>query len=218
MQYYIIINNNEFPSSSSLHISFASYPFLNFLPFYLFLELIFFLLSALLLASVAVGSRGDEASTSLGCGKLLRWLEGAPLRGTSDQLHGGTYGLNTEPWIQPASEWVAVGKAKVLARLSDWSRWGCRALRSERCFVLYSSVYNCWLRHRESEQPGCHRPFAFLSWFWKAAYSLDWEVTDFIPKVRLFPKQVTLPCWTLLQHSLYQLFHCILNELYHKSK
>lgn len=52
-------------------------------------------------------------------------------------LHEGTYGLNTEPWIQPANEWVAVGKAKILV-LRDLSRWGCKTLLSERCFVFFS--------------------------------------------------------------------------------
>lgn len=29
---------------------------------------------------------------------------------------------------------------------------------------------------------------------------------------------VILPYWSLFQYSLYQLFYCTLNELYHKSK
>lgn len=89
---------------------------------------------------------------------------------------GGTYGLNTEPWIQPASEWVAVGKANILV-LRDLSRGGCGTLLSE---TVLHSVFFCWLRHRVSGQPDCHRPFTFLSWFWQTAYSLDREVADFI--------------------------------------
>lgn len=186
-----------------------SLPSSQFLPF--FFELIFFFLFTLLLASAALGRRGGEADNNLGCGKLPRGLQGPPLRGTSDQLCRGTYGFNTQPWIQPASEWLAVGDQKSLLSVTvPGEAAGHRGLKG----FLYSSAYNWWLRHSESAQPGCQRPFAFLSWFWRTAYSLDWKTADFIHNSEI----VILPYWSLLQHSLYQLFHCILNELYHKSK
>lgn len=117
-------------------------------------------------------------------------------------LQEGIYGLNTEPWIQPASEWVAVGKAKILV-LRDLSRWGCKTLLSERCFAFFSVQLLTKAEYWGSVA------VTHLSLF-----SLDSEklLTLWIEKLqtlftlRLFPKQVTLLYCTLLQHSLYQVF------------
>lgn len=79
------------------------------------------------------------------------------------QTHGGTDGLNTEPWIQSASEWGAVGQAKrSLLSATGPAHCGLKG-------VLRSSVCIIAVWGREPGQPGCHRPFAFLSWFWKTA-------------------------------------------------
>lgn len=133
----LIMDSSKFPSSSSLPISFASYPLLNFLPFCLFLELIFFLFFTLLFASEAVGTRGD-ASTILSRGKLprgLRW------ESTSERhlWQAPRRDLRIKHWVlNPTCQGVgSSGKIKG----PDEAAGGLKG-------TLYSPVHNRWLRHR----------------------------------------------------------------------